>query len=69
MPKVGPYIYIYIYIYIHDVNISGFARSSIYIYAISRLGLNMVHWQFEMREKILPTTILGYTFMYLQIKH
>jgi hypothetical protein len=32
LPNVGPYIY--------DVKISGFTRSSIYIYDISRLRVN-----------------------------
>jgi hypothetical protein len=37
-PNVGPYtVCIYIYIYIHYVKISGFTRSSVYIYDISRL--------------------------------
>ena len=34
LPNVGPYIYIY------DVSISGFTRSSIYIYDISSLRVN-----------------------------
>jgi hypothetical protein len=34
LPNVGPYIYIY------DVKISGFTRSSIYIYDISGLRVN-----------------------------
>jgi hypothetical protein len=34
LPNVGPYIYT------HDFKISGFTRSSIYIYDISRLRVN-----------------------------
>jgi hypothetical protein len=34
LPNVSPYIY--------DVKISGFTRSSIYIYDISRLGVNNI---------------------------
>jgi len=37
LPNVGPYIY--------DVSISGFTRSSIYIYEISSLRVNMIKWQ------------------------
>jgi len=29
---------------------------------------NMLHWQFEV-EKILQTAVLGYVFIYVQIKH
>ena len=29
---------------------------------------NRLHWQFEM-EKILQTAVLGYIFIYVQIKH
>jgi len=35
LPNVGPYIY--------DVSISGFTRSSIYIYDISSLRVNLAH--------------------------
>jgi len=34
LPNVGPYIY--------DVSISGFTRSSIYIYDISSLRVNLI---------------------------
>jgi len=37
LPNVGPYIY--------DVSISGFTRSSIYIYEISSLRVNITKWQ------------------------
>jgi len=37
LPNVGPYIY--------DVSISGFTRSSIYIYDISSLRVNIIKWQ------------------------
>jgi len=41
LPNVGPYIY--------DVSISGFTRSSIYIYIyiyeISSLTVNIIKWQ------------------------
>ena len=37
LPNVGPYIY--------DVSISGFTRSSIYIYDISSLRVKMVTWK------------------------
>jgi len=35
LPNVGPYIY--------DVSISGFTRSSIYIYDISSLRVNIIY--------------------------
>jgi len=37
LPNVGPYIY--------DVSISGFTMSSIYIYDISSLRVNIIKWQ------------------------
>jgi len=47
LPNVGPYIY--------DVSISGFTRSSIYIYDISSLRVNMVQqvsWPYYITGKL-----------------
>jgi len=30
---------------------------------------NRPQWQFEVKKKILQTVILGYIFIYVQIKH
>jgi len=38
LPNVGPYIY--------DVSISGFTRSSIYIYDISSLRVKTLTWKY-----------------------
>jgi len=47
LPNVGPYIY--------DVSISGFTRSSIYIYDISSLRVNMGYVVHSMeRVKMMP---------------
>ena len=48
---------IYIYIYIYDVSISGFTRSSIYIYDISSLRVNTIDKnRLELYEEQLDLT-------------
>jgi len=47
LPNVGPYIY--------DVSISGFTRSSIYIYDISSLRVNIT-WRYSSPECLTYST-------------
>ena len=28
-----------------------------------------LHWQFEVKKKFLQTAVLGYIFIYVQVKH
>jgi len=47
LPNVGPYIY--------DVSISGFTRSSIYIYDISSLRVNQLLHRVQHRQNIMKS--------------
>jgi hypothetical protein len=49
-----------------DGDPSGYAKK---IRTIGFLFENRLHWQFEAEKKFLPTAVLGYIFIYLQIKH